>query len=383
MRSIPDDSLDRALELHRRAIVIDTHVDTTQRLVEPDFDIASRNALGHLDIPRLREGGVGGVFFAVYAGGPIGPGEGAPIVREQMTRLRHMCEIHSDALAPCRTADEVREAKRSGRIAVLMAIEGGYLIDDSLERLSEYADAGATYLTLTHSFHTSWCDSAGVHEDIAPRHHGLTEFGRDVVLEMNRLGMMVDVSHVSDEAFWHVLETSIAPVVATHSSCRAVSPHRRNLTDEMMRAIARSGGVVQINFSAAFIDPAYPKVDPVARKRWQKEGRLHGVPFSDHVTPLSVLADHFDHALRVVGPMHVGIGSDFDGVPQLPVSMEDCSRLPSLTAELLRRGWVEDDLVPVLGGNVLRVMEACEEVACRMRSGEAIVPVVGRRNRRA
>lgn len=383
MRSNRDEFLDRARELHRRSIVIDTHVDTTQRLIEPDFDMASRNALGHLDIPRLRDGGVDAVFFAVYAGGPIEPGDGAPIVREQMNRLRRMSEANAGALALCRTASDVREAKRSGRIALLMAIEGGYLLDDSIERLREYAEAGATYLTLTHSFHTSWCDSAGVHEDLPPRHHGLTDFGREVVRELNRLGMMVDVSHVSDEAFWQVLETAAAPVVATHSSCRAVSPHRRNLTDDMMRAVARSGGVVQINFSAAFVDPTYPKVDPVARKRWQHEGRLHGEPFSDHVTPLRVLVDHFDHALRVVGPRHAGIGTDFDGVPQLPEGMEDCSRLPWLTAELLRRGWSEEDLVHVLGGNVLRVMEACAEVARTMRSGPSLDPAVGQGNRRA
>ena len=178
---------------------------------------------------------------------------------------------------------------------------------------------------------------------------------------------MVDVTHVSDATFWDVVETSAAPIVATHSSCRAVSPHRRNLTDEMMQAIAASGGVVQINFVAAFVDPNFPPIDPAAYKRWIADGCVARAPLTDHVTPLDRLVDHFDHALQRIGPKHVGIGSDFDGTPAVPEDMEDCSKLPNLTAALLRRGYSEADLTGLLGDNVLRVMDACKTVAAKLQ----------------
>jgi membrane dipeptidase len=198
-------------------------------------------------------------------------------------------------------------------------------------------------------------------------HGGLTDFGREVVRELNHLGMMVDVSHVSDDTFWDVMETSSAPIVASHSSCRAVSPHRRNLNDEMIQAVARSGGVVQINFHAGFVDPTFPSIDPQVIHEWWESDPADRQPLTDHITPLSVLIDHFDHAIRLVGPDHVGIGSDFDGVPALPAGMEDCSKLPNLTAALLQRGYSEEDLKKVLGENVLRVMEQCQRVSRELR----------------
>jgi membrane dipeptidase len=199
----------------------------------------------------------------------------------------------------------------------------------------------------------------------------LTDFGREVVREMNRLGMMVDVSHASDDAFRDVLATSVAPVIASHSSCRAVSPHRRNLTDEMLKAIAASGGVVQINFASLFIDPDHPKVDAAALNRRLAAGGELTAPLGAYRTPFHRLVEHFEHALRVAGPAHVGIGSDFDGVPALPEGMEDCSKLPDLTAAMLWRGASEDDLIGVLGENVLRVMEACESVSRRLSGAAA------------
>lgn len=365
MTIVDDEYLARARRLHQRAIVIDTHCDTTQRLMRPEWDIAGHHLDGHIDIPRAIEGGVDGLFFAIYARGPVEPGAGIAAVREQIDLIERMIGSHSGSLAPARTADEVRKAKSEGRIAVLIAIEGGYLIEDSLDFLGECRRRGATYLTPTHSFHTTWADSSGVHEPLAPRHGGLTPFGREVVLELNRLGMMVDVSHVSDGTFRDLVETSVAPVVATHSSCRAVSPHRRNLSDEMIRAVADSGGVVQINFGAAFIDPGFPTIDPKVVQEWY-EKEYPKASFTEHVTPLSLLVDHFDHALKLVGPDHVGIGSDFDGVAAVPEGMEDCSKLVNLTAALLQRGYGEDDLIKVLGENVLRVMEVCDRVARRL-----------------
>lgn len=360
----------RARRLHERALVIDTHLDTTQRLAKPEWDIAARHGDGHVDIPRLKEGGVDGAFFAVWARGPVEPGAGIAAVREQMDWIRRTIARHPDSLAAARTADDIRRAKSEGRIAIPIAIEGGYLLEESLDFLRECHRQGAVYLTLTHGFHTTWADSSGVHEPLSPLHGGLTDFGREVVAELNLLGMMVDVSHAGDKTFWDVIETSAAPVVATHSSCRAVSPHRRNLTDDMIRAVADSGGVVQINFAAGFIDPHFPTIDPKVVQQWYAT-EYPKAPFTDHVTPLSLLVDHFDHALKLVGPDHVGIGSDFDGVAALPSDMEDCSKLVNLTAALLERGYGEDDLGKVLGENVLRVMEACEGVGRRLGEGHS------------
>jgi len=365
-------NLERAMALHQKAVVIDTHCDTTQRLVDAAWDIGLRDDAGHVDLPRLRDGGVDAMFFAVYAPPLEKPGDGARAVRAQVGHILRMVAQHSADMTLARTAADVRDARATGKVAILIAIEGGYLIEDSLDLLRSYRELGATYLTLTHSFHISWADSAGVHEDLPPRHGGLTDFGVDVVRELNRLGMMVDISHVSDDTFWQALETSAAPVIATHSSCRAVAPHRRNLSDEMIKAVAAQDGVVQINFAAAFIDPDAPPLDPEVLQRWLDGGGVVRERMTDHVTPLSVLVDHFDHALKLVGPRHVGIGTDFDGVPMLPGGMEHCGKLPSLTAGLLDRGYSEDELTPMLGDNVLRVMDACAKVA-------AAAPAVHRR----
>ncbi len=374
MNPANDDYLERARRLHEKALVIDTHCDTTLKLQDPAWSLGERHPSGHVDLPRLREGGVDAVFFAVWAPGPLPPGEGVAAARARIHEIEQTVERFSGEVAPARSADDVREARAGGRVAILIAIEGGYLIEDSLDTLREFHARGATYLTLTHSFHTNWADSSGVHQSLDPRHGGLTAFGREVVEELNRLGMMVDVSHASDDTVGDVLAVSAAPIVATHSSCRALCPHRRNLTDDMIRAIADTGGVVQINFAAAFIDPDYPNLPLDVVKRWMANHCRPQPPLCDHVTPLSVLADHFDHALSLVGPDHVGIGTDFDGVPALPDGMEDCSKLPYLTAELLRRGYQEADLQSMLGENVLRVMKSCQDVAntkCRSGSGAA------------
>lgn len=355
------DSFDLALRLHRRAIVIDTHIDTTQRLMTDGWEFTRLNKDGHVDLPRLRMGGIDAAFFAIFASGPLPHGSGSAVARAQLQRLRRIGK-QSPELQLARTAHEIITAKKDGKTALVLAIEGGYLIEDSLDLLHEYQDAGAVYLTLTHGFHTTWADSSGIHQALTPLHGGLTAFGREVILEMNRMGMIVDVSHVSDQTFWQVVELSTAPIMASHSSCRAVSPHRRNLSDEMMRAIASRGGVVQINFAAGFVDRSFPALDPQYIKQWRAKGGARNGPLTDHVTPLSILVDHFDHALQTIGPDHVGIGSDFDGVPALPVGMEDCSQLPALTMGLLQRGYSEDDLIKVLGGNVLRVMDACQGV---------------------
>lgn len=367
MHSLDDHFLLRARRLSDAAIVIDTHCDTTQRLLQADWDFSARHDDGHMDIPRLREGGVSGVFLAVYAAGPVEAGAGIAAARTQIERIHETVRRHDTSLAPARTAEEIRGAKVDGKIAVLIGIEGGHLIEDSLDALREYYESGAAYLTLTHAFHTSWADSSGVHEELPALHGGLTEFGRAAVRELNRLGMMVDISHASDDTFWDVMETSSAPIIASHSSCRAVSPHRRNLSDEMIQAVARKGGVVQINFAAAFADPTFPPIDPQVIHFWSTRGGFEKSPYAAHVTPFDILVAHFDHALQLVGPAHVGIGSDFDGVAALPRGMEDCSKLPYLTAALMQRGYLEADVKKVLGENVLRVMEQCQRVSRELR----------------
>ncbi|UCF32273.1 MAG: dipeptidase [Phycisphaerales bacterium] len=332
------------------------------RLSQPGWDFGRRHDIGHVDIPRLREGGVDALFLAVWAPKPGAPGEGIREARQQLDVIRQSVQRFPGDLMLARTAADIERAHHAGRIAILIGIEGGYFIEDSLDALREFHALGATYMTLTHAWHTDWADSSGVHEPLEPRHHGLTDFGRAVICEMNRLGMMVDLSHASDETFWQAVELSKAPVILTHSSCRAVNPHRRNVTDEMMRAVADVGGVVQINFSATFVDADFPSFTPRPFEDIAKEALIRD-PAPDHTTPLGKLADHFEHAISVIGPEHVGIGSDFDGAGHLPAGLEDCSRLPNLTAELLRRGIREDDLIKILGQNVLRVMRECAQVA--------------------
>jgi len=346
-----DSFLTSAQALHRRVMVIDAHIDTTQRLLESGWEFMARHGDGHVDHARLREGGIGAVFFAVWKAGPLLPGEGAAVARGQIGRICDLTARNPRELTIARTPDDIRLAHQQGKLAILIGIEGGYFIEDSLELLREYHRAGAIYMTLTHGFHTNWADSSGIYQDLAPLHGGLTDFGREVVREMNRLGMMVDVSHVSDQTFWDVVKTSTAPVVATHSSCRAIAPFRRNLSDDMLRAVAKSGGVAQMNLNPPFIDPTFPQP--------RDDAAAHG-PAPEHHTPLSIYVDHIEHALRVVGPEHVGIGTDYDGIGCVPVGLEDCSKLPQVTAELLRRGHSEQVIVKVLGENWLRVMRMCQ-----------------------
>jgi len=354
--------LARARRLHDEAILVDAHCDTTQRIATGQWDFRRRHDDGHVDLPRLREGGVSALFLAIWAGRSDGGIKPVDAARRQLAALRSLIDSLGDSLCLATTAQEVRYAKSGGKIAVLLGLEGGHLIDDSLDVLREFHRSGACYLTLTHSFHTSWADSAGIHEPLAPRHGGLTPFGREVIAELNRLGMMVDVSHVSDDTFWQVVECSAAPIVATHSSCRSVAPHRRNLSDDMLRAIARTGGVAHVNFGAAFLDPHHPPLDAAALEAYTRLGGVFPPNVTSHVTPFSWLLDHFDHALQVVGPDHVGIGSDFDGVPTLPRGMSDCASFPNLTAGLLERGYSDSDVRKVLGENTLRVLEACQRI---------------------
>lgn len=333
---------DEALRIHRQLLLIDTHNDAPLRVIA-GADIGQRSSKGHTDLPRLREGGVGAVFFAAYVSPRYVPlNQAAHRALELIDVIRRdIAGRYSDHFSLALTADDIEAARRQGKIAVLIGIEGGHAIEDSLRVLRAFYDLGARYMTLTHTNTNNWADSSGdINNPNVKRHGGLTEFGRQVVAEMNRLGMIVDVSHVSDETFWDVLRTSRAPVMASHSSCRALCDHHRNLTDEMIRALAGKGGLIQINFAPEFL----------TRRKSPPAG-------------LDDVVAHIEHAVRVGGVDAVGIGSDFDGIDSVPVGLEDVSKFPALTRALLARGFRVEDIARIYGGNVLRLMRAVEAVA--------------------
>jgi membrane dipeptidase len=369
----------RARALHARAIVIDTHDDTTQRLVdEKGFDISARNKTGSIDIPRMREGGLDALFFSIWMSGDV---TGPPaVVRalSQIDAVRDAVRKSPDDLVLATTAAEIRRAAAARKIAVLMGVEGGHMIAEDLAVLRMFAALGVRYMTLTHSRNTVWADSSG---DKAA-HNGLTAFGRSVVQELNRLGMMVDISHVSDKTFFDALEVSRAPVIASHSSARAIANSPRNMTDDMLRAVAKSGGVVMINYNAGFLSEAHrtAPISPALRARRDEASKRCGASQAcsilerqriDHeamaagelpkVTWEEIIA-HVDHVAKVAGVDHVGLGSDFDGAT-MPIGMEDASKLPKLTDALLKKGYSDGDVEKILGGNILRVMDAVDRVA--------------------
>jgi membrane dipeptidase len=391
----PAETLDeRAARVHRAAIVLDTHADTTPRFQDPDYDFAARHprSEGSVDLPRAREGGLDVQFWSIYVGRVEGDGRA---IREALERIDAVWELarkHPQDLVVATDVASIRRGVERGRLVSVMGVEGGHMIEGKLAVLRDFYRLGVRYMTLTHSFHLDWADSAGTGEPLPPGRGGLSAFGEDVVREMNRLGMMVDVSHVSDETFRDALAVSQAPVIASHSSCRAVHDHPRNLDDEMLRALAAQGGVVMINFYPGYNDPeAAPLIRAwfarhaaeFASLRETHKGNLRAmsqamraIAATDPVPKgsLARLLDHFDHALRVAGEDHVGLGSDFDGVPSMPVGLEEVSELPNLTRGLLERGWSEDVVRKVLGENLLRVMRQVETVRDRLSRGSAAPP---------
>jgi len=366
----------RARDLHTRAIVIDTHDDTTQRMMsDPSFDLGARGGTGSIDIPRMREGGLDALFFSIYMPGTVTGAQAVKRALQQIDKVREAVRARPRELLLAASAADIRRAVAERKIAALMGMEGGHMIDADLGVLRQYAALGVRYVTLTHSRNTAWADSSGD----TPAHNGLTPFGRDVVRELNRLGVMVDISHTSDKTFYDVLAVTTAPVIASHSSCRAISNSPRNMSDDMLRALARNGGVVMINFNAAFLSEAFrtAKPPPVVQARldaatrrcgedevcaildWgpiyreaMRSGQLPAVTWTE-------IVDHIDHAVKLAGVDHVGLGSDFDG-SIMPLGLEDASKLPKITGELLRRGYSEPDVMKILGGNLLRVMEQTE-----------------------
>jgi membrane dipeptidase len=370
----------RARDLHFRSTVIDTHVDTTQRLFDPGFDLAARHANGGVDIPRLREGGVGAIFFAVWVPGTVTGAEAVRRALEQIDAIQREVSRHAGDLVLARTAADIERAHGQGRIAILIGIEGGHMIDSSLDVLRQFASRGATYMTLTHMRNTEWADAS----TDPPRHNGLSDFGKQAIREMNRLGMIVDVSHVSDKTLLDVLETSEAPIFASHSSCRALCDSPRNLSDDLIRAIAAKDGLVQINFHVGFLsqefvdfDTAHPdvekEIEAEAKRRSGENGARELIECDNIVREFAGngklprvewtrIIDHLRRAVQIAGIDHVGLGSDFDGAC-MPFGMEDASRLPRITQALLGEGYGDSGIPKILGGNLLRLMQRVEAAA--------------------
>lgn len=377
-------------EVHRSALVVDTHADTPQRFVDEGFDLGEARGVGDFDLESAREGNLGAEFFAIWAEPERYKGQYARRSLELIDAVRRQVVRHADRMVLATSAEEIEKARSEGKFAALMGVEGGHSIENSLALLRVYYGLGARYMTLTWNNSNGWADSSGDLEDASVPHttEGLSGFGVEVIREMNRLGMMVDVSHVSDATFWKVLEVSKAPVIASHSCARALCDVGRNLTDEMLRAVAGSGpgskgGVVQVNFYNGFLSQEYrdaqealkpeakERIEALKKKMLAEEGRepTHGEIEAIHREmakriprpPLSVLIDHIDHVAKVAGMDHVGIGSDFDGVGgQLPEGMDSPADLPKITTGLMERGYSAEDCRKVLGGNLMRVFgEVC------------------------
>ncbi len=379
MNEAEKELLQRAERIHREAIVIDAHSDTTWRFMHEEWDFTARHDDGHMDLPRMRQGGIDAQFFAVCKARSHAQGD-TDLLKQALDMIDGVhCAVHRypDDLALATTAAEVRAAADTGKIAAVIAIEGGYLIEDDLRLLRTYHRLGARSMTLTHGFHTSWADSAGIGVPLEPKHGGLTDFGRDVIQEMNRLGMMVDVSHVAESTLRDALEVSSAPLLASHSGCRALADHPRNITDEMIQAMAEQGGVIHIVFFPLFIDPEKarmvrdlrPQIEKVQEElkddpdRLREERRRLHQRITETPSPASLIVDHIEHVIQLVGDDHVGLGADWDGVSFLPEGMEDCSKLPFVTLELLRRGHTASTIKKVLGENTLRLMSEVESAA--------------------
>ncbi len=374
-----------AQQVLERAIVIDTHADTPQMMLDEGYDLADPASPYMISIPKMRAGHMGAEFFSIWVDVKWPANDLIHRALDLIDVVDTQLGRHSDALAVARTAADIERLHTQKKIAILMGVEGGHIIQDDLRVLDIFYRLGVRYMTLTHTANTGWADSS----TDKPRWNGLTDFGRQVVERMNRLGMMVDISHVSDKTFYDVLAVTKAPVIASHSSCRALCDAPRDMNDDLIRALAKNGGVMNINFYSAFLDQAYRDAHEkiakqadaeieAARTQRKKEGKRLSYAEETGIrrryeaglpTPsFTRIADHIDHAVKIAGVDHVGLGSDFDGVDSIPRGMEDVSKIPDLVRELARRGYSEEDLAKILGGNMLRVMRQVEEVARRMQA---------------
>lgn len=385
-------------EVQRSAIVIDAHADTPQRFVDEGFDLSDPLNGGNFNLVSARKGNLGAEFFSIWVDPVPYAGHFARRTLILIDSVKQQVAKHPDQIMFATSPADILKAHRQHKLAALMGIEGGHSIEDSLALLRQYYDLGVRYMTLTWSNSNGWADSSGDIDDPSVPHtkEGLSEFGKDAVYEMNRLGMMVDISHVSDRTFYRTLIITRAPVIASHSGSRALCDAPRNMTDDMLRAVANSGGpgskggVVQVNFYSAFVSQAYrnaqkaqqPEVDKAVqdlKDKYQAEGKETPPAeieklqrhFADRIPrpPLSDLIDQIDHIAKVAGVDHVGLGSDFDGVDgQLPQGLDSPADLPKITEALMERGYSPEDCRKILGGNLLRVFREVETVSKQLQA---------------
>jgi membrane dipeptidase len=373
-------------KVHAEAIVIDTHADTPQRFVDEHWNFTDPLNGGMLNYESAKKGNLDAQFFSIWVDPSQYPAnQSAHRTLSLIDGTLEQVRKAPNKLQLCMSSDDILAAHKQGKFAVLMGIEGGHSIENSLDLLRDYYRLGVRYMTLTWSNTNDWADSSGDIDDPKVTHHnGLTPFGKQVVEEMNRLGMMVDISHVSDKTFWDVIATTRTPIIASHSSARALTQAPRNMTDEMLQAVAKNNGVVMVNFFPAFIDEKWRQAwiaSSAERNKAQDalEAEYHArglpVPFaaSDKIdrefaarigrAPFNSLIDHFDHVIKVAGIDHVGIGTDFDGIPVPPEGIDSAADLPKITAALMARGYTAEDMKKLLGGNLLRVFHDVQAAA--------------------
>jgi membrane dipeptidase len=353
------------LPLHAQHIEFDTHIDTIQRVLIDNEDLGVRSTHGHADLPRMREGGVNAPFFALWVPTYYKGSEAVRRTLDLRDAMQRVLDAHPDQIQLALNASDVERITKSGKIAAILSVEGGHQIADDLAVLRVYHRLGIRSMTLSHFRNNNWADSS----TDKPAHNGLTDFGKDVVREMNRLGMIVDISHVSDKTFYDAIAVSTKPVIASHSSCRALSDVPRNMTDDMIRALAKNGGVIAINFGEGFLNP---KDADLLKKAISSisynEPTLTGKALDDYAakqehdqkpaTSFATIDDavaHIDHAVKIAGIDHVGIGSDFDGITAPPKGLEDITKMPALAAALKKKGYSEQDVRKIFGLNTLRV----------------------------
>src|SRR6266481_4733327 len=380
--------------IHDSAMIIDTHADTPQRFLDENFDLGQNTPVsaGHMDLGKIKAGNLGAEFFSIWVE-PDFKGHYAKRTMDLIDSVYEQAARHPDRIMMAFTADDIVRAHEQHKFAALMGIEGGHSIENDMRLVREFYRLGVLYMTLTWSNTTEWADSSGDINNPQVKHYGgMTPFGKDVVREMNRLGMMIDISHVSDDTFYQAVQISRAPVIASHSSSRALTNHPRNMTDDMLRAVTRNDGVVMVNFNSGFVDQNYLKASSDPEKTKQRDAEVEAfkkahphadgspVTYDEYAPlekkwaaqfprpPLKSLIDHIDRVAKVAGIDHVGLGSDFDGVTSLPQGIDSVADLPKITQALYERGYNREQIQKVLGGNLLRVMRRVEEVARQMQS---------------
>ena len=382
----------KAREIHNSAIVIDTHADTPQRFLDENYDLGSTdpNDHGHLSLDKAKAGNLGAEFFSIWVEPETNQGHFARHTLDLIDSVYEQAARHPDRMMMAFDVADIERAHREHKLAALMGIEGGHSIENDIHLLRDFYRLGVRYMTLSWSNTNEFADSSGdINKPGVEHHNGLTEGGKQIVLEMNRLGMLVDISHVADKTFWDTIAVTKAPVIASHSSARALTNHARNMTDDMLRAVAKNGGVVQVNFYSAFVDENYRKAAEAQAKdrdaaikaytdKLKAEGKTPTYLDMDRISrewaakiprpPLSSLIDHIDHIAKVAGVDHVGLGSDFDGVSgATPEGIDSAADLPKITQALLDRGYSADDIRKILGGNLLRVFAESESASKEMQ----------------